>query len=96
MLSQRLPDYPVNQRKNATGLPFERFYRDGPLKGIWDRYEVPEFFPAASRAAMIDTPSPVTWYAISHAIWSERVERNADLTPLPATAEYRAPIGVVT
>ena len=96
MLGQRLPDYPVNQRKNATGLPFERFYLEGPLRDIWNRYDVPEFFPADRQSAMVDRPSPVTWYAISHAIWSDRVERNADLTPLPSVVEYLAPIGVAT
>ena len=92
ILAKRLPGYAVNQRKNATGLPFERYYDDGPLTGIWDLYDVPDFISPAIREEVVAKPSPVTWHAITHAIWSDRIERNADLQPLPAAVEYRAPV----
>ena len=92
ILAGRLPEYAVNQRKNATGLPFERYYASGPLSDIWDRYDVPDFISPAIRERVVANPSPVTWHAIAHAIWSVRIERNADLRPLPAALEYRAPL----
>ncbi|MEA2002270.1 MAG: asparagine synthase-related protein [Actinomycetota bacterium] len=89
ILSKRVPGYAVNQRKYATGLPFERYYQSGPLSGIWDRYDVPEFISPAIRASVVAKPTAMTWNAITHAIWSERIERNANLRPLPAVLDYR-------
>lgn len=88
MLADRVPEYPVNQRKNATGLPFDRYYTSGPLNDVWSRYDVPDFVPASKRSSVVDSPSPVTWNAITHAIWTEKVARNRDLVPLPSTVEY--------
>lgn len=90
ILSKRLPEYAVNQRKYATGLPFERFYDSGPLSGIWERYDVPDFISPAIRSSVVNKPTAMTWNAITHAIWSERIERNASLRPVPAVLEYRA------
>jgi hypothetical protein len=89
ILAKRLPEYPVNQRKHATGLPFERYYNDGPLADIWERYGVPDFILPVIRDEVVASPTAVTWNAITHAIWSDRIERNADLQPLPAAIEYR-------
>jgi asparagine synthetase B (glutamine-hydrolysing) len=88
ILSRRLPDYPVNQRKLATGLPFERYYESGPLSGIWDRYDVPDFVNSI-RGDIVAEPSAVTWNALTHAVWSERIERNADLEPIPPALTFR-------
>lgn len=92
ILARRVPGYRVNQRKNATGLPFERYYVDGPLQGIWDRYDVPDFVPGEMRSAVVDSPSPITWFALTHAIWSERIEHNASLEPHPVAVEMSRPI----
>jgi len=88
ILSRRLPGYPVNQRKLATGLPFERYYESGPLSGIWDRYDVPDFVTSL-RGDIVAESSAVTWNALTHAVWSERIERNADLEPIPAVLTVR-------
>lgn len=92
LLARRLPGYAVNQRKNATGLPFERYYDNGPLTGIWDRYDIPDFIRPAIRDSVVAKPTAVTWNAMTHAMWSERIERNAGLRPLPAPLEYRVPL----
>jgi asparagine synthetase B (glutamine-hydrolysing) len=88
ILSRRLPDYPVDQRKLATGLPFKRYYESGPLSGIWDRYDVPDFVTSI-RDDIVAEPSAVTWNALTHAVWSERIERNADLEPIPPALTFR-------
>ena len=81
LLDQRLPAYPSNQRKKATALPYERFYRDGPLTTIWDRYDVPDIFEGELRDELISSPSTSTWNAITYAVWEQRVAKNPDLQP---------------
>jgi asparagine synthetase B (glutamine-hydrolysing) len=81
LLDQRLPGYPSNQRKNATGLPYERFYRDGPLTTIWDTYDVPDRFEGEMRDELVASPSTSTWNAITYAVWEQRIARNRDLQP---------------
>jgi hypothetical protein len=81
LLDQRLPGYPSNQRKNATGLPFARFYRDGPLTTIWDTYDVPDRFEGEMRDELVASPSTSTWNAITYAVWEQRIARNRDLQP---------------
>ena len=88
ILKKRVPSYPIGQRKLATGLPFERYYTGGPLTGIWEKYEMPDFIEPGFRDAVTDKPSAVTFNAIAHAIWSERIEKNANLEPLPDCLSY--------
>jgi asparagine synthetase B (glutamine-hydrolysing) len=84
LLERRVPGYKVNKRKLATALPFARYYDNGPLTGFWDRYEVPTAIPPELHEALIATPTEMTWKAMTHAIWEDRVVRNPDLTPHPA------------
>lgn len=86
LLARRVPGYAVNQRKNATGIPFLRYCVDGPLVDIWDRYEVPDFVPQELHGTITTHPSPMTWYALVHAIWDERIGRNQALQPHAAVA----------
>jgi len=95
LLGQRLPGYPVDQRKKATALPYERFYRHGPLTGIWDRYDVPELFSGKNRDALVAAPSTSTWNAITYAVWEQRVVNNPDLRPHPASQAASFVIGDV-
>lgn len=82
VLNTRLPSYPVNQPKLGTGLPFVRYYTNGPLSKIWDRYDVPELFRGEARQRVVAHPSWTTWNAITWAIWQEKVVRNAALAPI--------------
>jgi asparagine synthetase B (glutamine-hydrolysing) len=84
LLTRRVDGYPVNRRKLATGLPFERYFACGPLTGIWDHYEVPDVLPADLQAEVRTTATPLTWKAMTHAIWRERVVANPALKPHPA------------
>ena len=81
LLARRLPPYPTNQRKKATALPYERFYRAGPLTTIWNDYDVPAIFTGAKRDELVREPSTSTWNAITYAIWKQRVAENPDLRP---------------
>jgi asparagine synthetase B (glutamine-hydrolysing) len=87
LLAERLPTYPVGQRKRYTALPFTRFCTDGPLVGIWDRYTPPSLFSGEARHDLIASKmdEAVLWNAIAWAIWDERVLRNPALTPHPST-----------
>jgi hypothetical protein len=84
LIDQRVPGYPSNQRKKATALPWQRFYTDGPLTGIWDRYDVPDIFVGEDRDALVNSTSISTWNAITYAVWEERIAKNADLQPHPS------------
>jgi hypothetical protein len=37
----------------------------------------------------VDSFGPVTWNLITYAVWRDRVLRNPDLEPVPATVDYR-------
>jgi len=92
LLKRKVPDYPVYKRKKATALPWQRFYENGPLTGIWERYEVPDLFSGEDRSELTARPIATTWVAISHAIWLERVVRNADLKPHDPAMRAEFPI----
>ncbi len=91
LLRRRLPGYPVHQRKNATGLPFARFYTSGPLAGVWERYRVPDVVDGF--AHLLDRPSKVAWNAITHAVWEDRIVNSPDLEPHPAHITVRRSFG---
>jgi asparagine synthetase B (glutamine-hydrolysing) len=87
LLSLRLPEYPVGQRKRNTSLPFTRYCTDGPLTGIWERYSPPDLFEGQARRDLVANrlDEAVLWNAIAYAIWDERVVRSRDLTPHAST-----------
>lgn len=87
LLMRRVPEYKVNQRKLATGLPFARYFEAGPLTGFWDRYDIPAVIPAELYDEVRNRPTPLTWKAITHAVWEEQVATNPNLAPHPAAME---------
>lgn len=93
LLQRRVPDYPINQRKLATALPWKRFYSDGPLTGFWDRYDMPEIFQGRHKDELINNPTIVTWTAMIYAVWQARIEKNPDLQRHPAAVCGTYPIG---
>lgn len=90
LLARRLPGYPVNQRKGPTGLPFNRLYESGSLRGIWDRYEVPDVFRGRHRDAVVKGNS-MTWRALTYAVWEAHVASNPSLVPHPPAASVAFP-----
>jgi hypothetical protein len=97
LLAQRVPGYPVKQRKKATALPWERFYRSGPLRDFWERYDVPDLFTGKQKDALVNTHTAATWNAMSHAVWIERIARNRHLVghPTHLAASYSIGDGAV-
>jgi asparagine synthase (glutamine-hydrolysing) len=93
LLKRRLPGYPVNQRKLSTELPFARYYTDGPLAEVWERYALPDFIYGRLRGRIVEEPSWVTWNAITWAIWSARVARNPELEGIPTSRRLAWPLG---
>ena len=96
LLARRVPEYEVNKRKLATGLPFARYVENGPLTGFWDRYEIPSVIPEELHDEVRNRPTPLTWKAITHAVWEERVVADLSLAPHPAAVEVTvSPVGTV-
>ena len=89
LLQRRVPGYPVKQRKGYTHVPFNDLDLHGPLSTVWQHYDVPEPFAGAHRAALIETPSQMTWNAITLAIWQARVQSNPHLLPVPGSRAFR-------
>jgi len=96
LLKRRLPGYPVNQRKLSTELPFARYYTDGPLATVWERYALPDFIEARLGRRIVEEPSWVTWNAITWALWSERIARNPDLEGIPTTRRLAWALGAAS
>lgn len=89
LLARKVPAYPIDQRKKATALPWERFYRSGPLEGFWERYDVPDLFVGEAKDAIVNSQTAATWNAMSHAVWLERVARNRELAGHPTHLSAR-------
>jgi asparagine synthetase B (glutamine-hydrolysing) len=92
LLARRVDGYETNKRKLATGLPFKRYVESGPLTGIWDRYEIPALIPEELRSQVRTAATPLTWKAMTHAIWEDRVATNSGLEPHPATRSDTWPL----
>lgn len=87
LLAKRLPEYRVTKPKLFTGLPFERYFEDGPLTGIWERYEIPDVVPTELHDEVRTRPTPLSWKAMTHAAWRQTVVTNSQLQPHPAVLE---------
>lgn len=96
LLASKVPDYPINQRKKATALPWKRYYTDGPLEDFFEEYPVPDVFTGAHRRQLIEEPDDTTLSAMSHAIWQRHVEKNPDLTPTAVVESYTGTFGSIT
>lgn len=93
LLARRMPQYDTSMRKDHIELPMAEYYRSGPLKGIWDKYDVPEVFTGALRERVTSQWSEMTWTAITYAIWKKRIANNVSLTPHKAKVQRTWPIG---
>ncbi|WP_101295441.1 asparagine synthase-related protein [Halegenticoccus soli] len=92
LLARRLPSYPTTQPKGAGVLPFERYFEEGALTGVFDRYDVPEFVPDELREAAIEDSGRQAWNLVTYAVWRDRVLRDPALEPAPSPIrlEWRA------
>lgn len=93
LLAANLPAYPIDQRKQATALPWKRFYTDGPLRGFFDRYPVPDVFTGEARRRIVDEPMAATWTSITQAVWEDRIRSNPTLEPIAVVASASFVVG---
>ena len=85
LLQKRVPKYPVDQRKGFTDLPFSRYYKEGPLSRVWERYEVPDFIEPGLAREVVQAGNWMTWNAICYAVLKKRVLDTSDLAPVPGS-----------
>ena len=85
LLSQRLPSYPIDQKKGAGVLPIERYLSDGPLSDIFDDYPIPSFVPDSLQTTTVEKIGPQMWNLVTYAMWQRRVLETDDVSRL----EYR-------
>jgi len=89
LLNRRLPAYDTGKPKGSGAYPRERFFEDGPLAGVFERYDPPAFVPERLYADHVERYGPLTWNLITFAVWRDRVFENDDLAPVPGTTEVR-------
>lgn len=75
LLARRLPGYPVDQRKGSSGLPFARFWLTGPLRGVTERYPMPDFLDPRLQRRIVNEPGWLAWNLFTFALWEQRVLR---------------------
>ena len=85
LLVDRLPAYPARQPKGAGSLPVERYFDDGPLADVFERYEPPSFVPDSMREEHVEQFGPVTWNLVTFAVWRDRVLQNPNVSRVPGT-----------
>jgi hypothetical protein len=88
LLKRRLPSYSIDQRKAGANIPRKRYIKSGPLTDFWERYPVPDCFDGDLHQRIVDYEGPISWHAITYAIWQEKVLRNDNLQPLPAKVNF--------
>ncbi len=84
LLGSRLPDYPLNQPKGASGLPFARLFPDGPLRDVFDRYSIPDFLDRDARE-ICRRGGDFSWNLIAYSIWLDRIAKNDNLVAPDST-----------
>ncbi|WP_267641138.1 asparagine synthase-related protein [Haloarchaeobius amylolyticus] len=89
LLERRLPAYSPGNRKGSGSLPVARYFADGPLGAVFDRYDPPGFVPPSLTDRHVDRFGPVTWNLLTFAVWRDRVLRDPALDPVPAVAVVR-------
>ncbi len=86
LLQQRVPAYEIDKPKQASGLPFERYYESGPLSDVWSAYAVPDFVARGATDPDVARGTSTAWNLVTWAIWDADVVRNpkfrVGVTPL--------------
>lgn len=81
LLARRLPGYRVDKRKGSSGLPFARFWTQGPLKNAAERYARPDFLEPQLWRRIIREPGWLAWNVFTLALWEQLVLRVATNPP---------------
>lgn len=85
LLDRRLPEYRTSKGKQNGNLPVPRFFRDGPLEEVFDRYPMPEFVPAGLAAELPERSTGLALILAFYAIWRDRVLENDQVTVVEGT-----------
>jgi asparagine synthetase B (glutamine-hydrolysing) len=88
LLKRRLPAYPINQRKGQSTIPFEPFYRSGPLSQVWERYEMPSWFRETGPDGNTQIAPGAAQSAVLWAIWHKEVMENPNLRTIPGVQVF--------
>jgi asparagine synthetase B (glutamine-hydrolysing) len=88
LLDRRLPSYPTDQAKGSGVLPFERYFADGCLADVFERYAVPSFVPPERYTEVVEESGPQAWNLVTYAIWRDRVLNAPNLTTTTGTRSY--------
>ncbi len=85
LLASRLPEYPTHKSKQNGNMPVTRFFADGPLADVFDRYEIPAFVPDSLERRLPSQEPALAWVLTSYAIWRDLVLENDDLSVTSGT-----------
>jgi asparagine synthase (glutamine-hydrolysing) len=81
VLARRLPSYRVHKRKGASGLPARRFLSSGPLRDLFNDYDMPDFVPRELAETIRHGTGWLSWNCLTFAVWRDAVLRDAALAP---------------
>lgn len=93
LLSRRVPEYSVHREKGNGALPMQRYFEDGPLESVFERYDPPAFLSPESFDRHVETYGTLTWELLTYSVWRDRVllEDDLDLVPGTQTRYLRLP-----
>ncbi|MFB6130009.1 MAG: asparagine synthase-related protein [Salinigranum sp.] len=94
VLNRRLPAYDTEKPKGSGAYPRGRFFEEGCLGGVFERYDPPAFVPEEMYPSHVESYGSLTWNLITFAVWGDRVLENDALTTLPESTVVRCDTGV--
>lgn len=94
LLKARVPSFDSDAEKIGGDVPFQRYFRSGPLKESFTRYAMPDGVDAETAAATQAQPDMLTWNLLSFAIWRDEVLKDRTLAPPPGTRAFALPRGI--
>ncbi|MDL0126515.1 asparagine synthetase B family protein [Halobacterium salinarum] len=86
LLENRIPEYNTRKAKGSSALPLHRYFEDGPLSNVFDRYSIPDFVPDEKQSLIRDGADHISWYAFSYAVWEKQILENENLELLEKTS----------
>jgi len=87
LLEERVPKYETQKRKGSSGLPVKRYFEGGPLRDAFCKYSIPDFIPKNKRSLIMQEGGHISWYALSYAIWRDRVLKNESIDIFGSTTK---------
>lgn len=91
ILRKQLPTYPVNSKKQGTGLPRTRYCKIGPLKDFFKLNEIPDFIDPRDHDLVLKPSWDTSWFtfnSITYAIWRDKVLKNPEIELIKSTKVF--------